>query len=767
MSALTEPDIAGVSAALNPEQRNAVDHMDGPLLVLAGAGTGKTRVLTTRVVHIIRSGRADPDRVLAVTFTNKAARQMQERIATGIGHPIPTAGAHRHGGFNRLWIGTFHSLCARILRRHGEQTKLGDRFTILDSSDSLRLIRNIITERNIDKTQYPAELFASLIEQWKNDGLGPAEASDTASSKNGITSIVLPVYRQYQEHLGTLKAVDFGDIILHCLRLLRSDRTILELYQNLFHYILVDEYQDTNTAQYLWLRLLASKHSNICCVGDDDQSIYSWRGAKVGNILRFEKDFANARIVRLERNYRSTGHILASAEGLIAHNRQRLGKTLWTDSGDGIKPQIQQFYSSDEESRRIGQTIVSLDHQSDRQSDHQSDHQNRHGGNHGGAAMEKTAILVRTAAQTRAFEQAFLQASIPYRIIGGLRFYERAEIRDATAWIRAAGQSHDDLAFLRICERPKRGIGATSLDKMRQYARENAISLSDCAAGVADGSISIPRISGKARDQLGKLCEKLRKWRLDVDHMPLKSWVDMILEESGYMESWRHDPSPDAPGKIENLEEMIAGMSEFDDVTSFLEHISLIMESGREEQEAQSGKGVMIMTIHNAKGLEFDAVFLPGWEEGLFPHQRSIEEKANGIEEERRLAYVAITRARRHLFISWVRQRYIYRRVLDCVPSRFLAELPPEHIAQSSPATGYSQSRGNAYARKRAPSEPTADAMPRSGDRIRHQRFGSGVVIKIHGNRLDVVFNDGIRTVLRQFIETDPSTDDDQASFSP
>src|SRR6266404_2291426 len=626
---------------LNQAQREAVEAVEGPVLVLAGAGTGKTRVLTTRLAHILMTGRATPGQILAVTFTNKAAREMRDRIAALIGRPV-----------EGWWLGTFHALAARLLRRHAELVGLKPNFTILDTDDQLRLLKQLIVAAGIDDKKWPARALLGVIERWKDRGLTPdkvrgGEPLDLANGR------LLELYRDYQERLRLLNACDFGDLLLHNLTLFTGNPELLRDYQQRFRYLLVDEYQDTNVGQYLWLRLLAQGHRNICCVGDDDQSIYGWRGAEVGNILRFEGDFPGARIIRLERNYRSTHHILGAASGLIAHNRGRLGKTLWTEQNEGDKLTVRGLWDSDEEARFVGEEVEALQRR--------------------GAALGAIAILVRAAFQTRAFEERFITLGVPYRVVGGSRFYERQEIRDAIAYLRVVNQPDDDLAFERIVNTPRRGLGDATMRVLHALARHQAVPLTTAAARL----VETDELKPAARRSIGRLLGDLESWRARLADTAHPELAEMVLDESGYTAMWQADKSPEAPGRLENLKELVNAMAEFENLAGFLEHISLVMENA----EVNPGDMISLMTLHSAKGLEFDVVFLPGWEEGLFPHQRALDETgAAGLEEERRLAYVGLTRARRRVVVSYAARRGMHGLWQDTLPSRFIGELPAAHV---------------------------------------------------------------------------------------
>ncbi|MGB4112608.1 MAG: UvrD-helicase domain-containing protein, partial [Yoonia sp.] len=591
---------------LNPAQREAVEALQGPVLMLAGAGTGKTKALTTRIGHLLATGTARPDQILAVTFTNKAAREMKLRVGRMMGEAVE----------GMPWLGTFHSVCAKLLRRHAELVGLKSTFTILDTDDQQRLMKQLIRAEDIDEKRWPPRMLAGIIDGWKNRALVP-DAVPVADS-GAFDHKGIELYAAYQSRLRDLNAVDFGDILLHMVTIFQTHQDILEQYQRRFKYILVDEYQDTNVAQYLWLRLLAAQHKNICCVGDDDQSIYGWRGAEVGNILRFEKDFPGAVVVRLEQNYRSTPHILAAASGVIAGNKGRLGKTLFTDREEGEKVRLIGHWDGEEEARWIGEEIEALQR-----------------GTRGleKVGLDSMAILVRASHQMRAFEDRFLTIGLPYRVIGGPRFYERLEIRDAMAYFRLAVSQDDDLAFERIVNTPKRGLGDKAVQTIQRTARENGVNLIEGARLVCEGKL----LGGKGLKELTILVEGLDRWHSQVmaeadTHVEL---AGMILDESGYTGFWQNDKTPEAPGRLENIKELVKALENFENLQGFLEHVSLIMDNETEEQ----GEKVSIMTLHAAKGLEFPAVFLPGWEDGLFPSQRSMDESGiKGLEEERRLA---------------------------------------------------------------------------------------------------------------------------------
>ncbi|MCP5367543.1 MAG: UvrD-helicase domain-containing protein [Hyphomicrobiales bacterium] len=723
--------------SLNDTQRQAVEAVDGPVLVLAGAGTGKTRVLTTRLAHILLGGLAYPNEILAVTFTNKAAAEMRERVGMLLGRPV-----------EGWWVGTFHALGARILRANADVVGLKSNFTILDDDDQLRLLKQIIEPRHIDPKRWPPRGLLNVIQRWKDRGLTPDKVTDAEGSEYAEGQAV-EIYAEYQARLTTLNAADFGDLLLHCLTLFQRDPLVLQRYQHQFRYILVDEYQDTNVAQYLWLRLLAQGHRNICCVGDDDQSIYSWRGAEVGNILRFEQDFPGARVVRLERNYRSTPHILAAASGLITHNEGRLGKTLWTDLDAGEKVRVIGVWDGEEEARRIGDEIEALQAK--------------------GVRLNQVAVLVRAGFQTREFEERLITLGLPYRVIGGPRFYERREIRDAIAYVRVTVQPDDDLAFERIVNVPKRGLGQATLQVVHVYARAQGLSLTTAIAQL----LETEELRPQARGTLGALLADFARWRDLAAVLPHPDLVAQILEESGYLDMWRTDKSIEAPGRLDNLKELLAALDDFDDLGAFLEHVSLVMEN----EESASDEKVSLMTLHGAKGLEFETVFLPGWEEGLFPHQRALDEGGtSGLEEERRLAYVGITRARRRAIISHAANRRVYGNWQSAIPSRFVAELPDDHVERESArglSAGYSGlsdawGDGGLFAQSASPRrmrrmaagaswqtpERKAAGAFQVGQRVFHQKFGYGSILEIDGNKLEIAFEKaGTKKVMDSFVE--------------
>ncbi|RCW28401.1 Rep family ATP-dependent DNA helicase [Ciceribacter lividus] len=820
-------------SGLNPEQREAVETTEGPVLVLAGAGTGKTRVLTTRIAHILATGRAFPSQILAVTFTNKAAREMKERIGMLVGGAVE----------GMPWLGTFHSIGVKILRRHAELVGLRSDFTILDTDDVIRLIKQLIQAEGLDDKRWPARQFAAMIDTWKNKGLDPAQIpeGDARAFANGKGR---ELYAAYQNRLKTLNACDFGDLLLHPIRMFRANPDVLRDYHQRFKYILVDEYQDTNTAQYMWLRLLAQRSAasrnspssglsatfspsngekdgaagaspplappagrgsrgaggegpaptvNICCVGDDDQSIYGWRGAEVDNILRFEKDFPGAKVIKLERNYRSTEHILGAAGHLIAHNEGRLGKTLFTDrtEPDDEKVIVHAAWDSEEEARAVGEEIERLQRG------------DADGKKH---ALNGMAILVRASFQMREFEDRFVTLGLNYRVVGGPRFYERLEIRDAMAYFRLVCQPADDLAFERIVNTPKRGLGDTTVRALHDYARARDIPMLAAAAEM----VETDELKPKARKALFDVIQYFRRWSERLETTPHTELAEQILDESGYTDMWKNDKSAEAPGRLENLKELVRSMEAFESMRGFLEHVSLVMDTEQNEDM----DAVSIMTLHSAKGLEFDTVFLPGWEEGLFPHQRALDEGGrSGLEEERRLAYVGITRAKRRCHIWFVSNRRIHGLWQSTMPSRFLDELPQSHVEVAEAETsyggygrgGYGQSRfdradpfANSYSTpgwKRAQqnkSDATRDnwgtrsghaverigygeSGPRGrtiegelvakstssepskfklGDRVFHVKFGNGNVSAIEGNKLTIDFDRaGQKRVLDGFVE--------------
>ncbi|MEN5144701.1 UvrD-helicase domain-containing protein [Brevundimonas diminuta] len=750
-------------AGLNPEQREAVETTEGPVLVLAGAGTGKTRVLTTRLAHILATGRAKPWELLVVTFTNKAAREMRERIGHLIG---PSSEGLR-------WLGTFHSVAAQILRRHAELVGLKSSFTILDTDDQERLLKQLLEAANIDTKRFTPKSLAHMIDHWKNRGWTPDKLPPGEDFANGKGPAL---YAAYQARLATLNACDFGDLLLHNITILSKHADLAEEYRRRFRYILVDEYQDTNVAQYLWLRLLTSSTGNVCCVGDDDQSIYGWRGAEVDNILRFERDFPGAKVIRLERNYRSTKHILGAASALIAANQDRLGKTLWTEDDSGDKVRVRGVWDGEAEARLIADEIETARKQ--------------------GMNYKDMAVLVRASFQMRAFEERFLMLAIPYVVIGGPRFFERAEIRDAHAYLRLIQSEDDDLAFERIVNVPKRGIGDTSVQKILHIARENGVSAMQAVRHL----ITTDELQARTRTPLANFVRDLDRWR-DLMAMGTPHWqvTETLLDESGYTAMQKADRTS-GQTRLDNLKELTQSMQSFETLQAYLEHVSLVMDLERRDENADGSGSVQIMTLHGAKGLEFPLVFLPGWEEGVFPSQRSIDEKGvKGLEEERRLAYVGVTRAKQDARISFAANRMVYGRWTSQLPSRFVDELPIAHVEPQSDTGYYGASTGMkeaksrwddapsfggsysspgwkraqtytaaqtpkpAYARRAviegegrliATADPKAASGWLRGDRVFHQKFGYGQVRAVEGNKLVVSFDKaGEKKVIDTFVE--------------
>ncbi len=786
--------MASYLEGLNPEQRQAVEALEGPVLVLAGAGTGKTRVLTTRIAHIVATGRARPAQILAVTFTNKAAREMKERIGGFIGGDVE----------GMPWLGTFHAICVKILRRHAELVGLKSGFTILDTDDQIRLLKQVIEASELDKDRWPARQLAGLIDSWKNRGQTPEQVpkGEAFAFGNGKGA---ELYAAYQQRMKELNTVDFGDLLLECLRLFREHPDILVDYQRRFRFMLVDEYQDTNTVQYLWLRLLAQRANdeaaNICCVGDDDQSIYGWRGAEVDNILRFDSDFPGATVIRLERNYRSTGHILAAASGLIANNQGRLGKTLFTEGATGEKVVVTGVWDDTEEARIAGDLIESAQKN--------------------GHKLNQIALLVRASFQMRAFEDRFVTLGLPYRVIGGPRFYERAEIKDAIAYLEIAHNPVNDLKFERIVNVPKRGLGDVAVNRVIALGRARQIPMFEAAREIVQSEELAP----KARRALSDLVMSFQRWRERGRQIKHTELAELILDEFGYTAMLQADKSPQAHSRLENLKELIRFMDEFDTLEGFLEHLSLVMDA----DQNSDGDRVSLMTLHAAKGLEFDMVFLPGWEEGLFPHQRSLDESGlKGLEEERRLAYVGITRAKKKAIISFAENRRVRGLYQAASPSRFVDELPEAHVeveeakgpfsgayrnfgsnpygasrfdAEAGAGTGASTSFRSTYdtpgwqraqdyqqgrqsgsagkgsgtgggfqrwpkkqgkAQARSPllieGELVASSTNQSeyavGDRVFHEKFGYGEVTEVDGNKLTVSFDKaGEKRVVDSFVD--------------
>lgn len=815
---------------LNPAQRAAVEAMDGPVLMLAGAGTGKTKALTTRIVHLLNTGRARPNEILAVTFTNKAAREMKNRVGGLLGQNVE----------GMPWLGTFHAICVKLLRRHAELVGLKSNFTILDTDDQKRLMKQLLVAGNIDEKRWTPRMLAGIIDGWKNQAWTPSQVP--AREASAFDGKGIPLYTLYQARLKELNACDFGDLLLHVVRIFQTHDELLAQYQRWFKYILVDEYQDTNVAQYLWLRLLAAGHKNICCVGDDDQSIYGWRGAEVGNILRFEQDFPGATVVRLEQNYRSTPHILAAASAVISGNSNRLGKELWTAEEHGEKVRLIGHWDGEEEARWIGETIEGLvdgsssdarcrtnprsktiiqefdrlakkgelgDVRTPDELDKKLREQNSplreyktrkllfelcrrtnereplesafHVYSH-----EEIAILVRASHQMRAFEDRFLTIGLPYRVIGGPRFYERLEIRDAMAYFRIVTSPADDLAFERIVNTPKRGLGSVAQKKIQTAARENDVSLLEGARIV----VAQKGVGGKGGAELAKLVDGIGRWARDAQD-PAMTHMDLagvILDESGYTGHWQNDKTPEGPGRLENLKELVKALEQFENLQGFLEHVSLIMDN----QTEGSGEKVTIMTLHGAKGLEFPAVFLPGWEDGLFPSQRTMDESGqSGLEEERRLAYVGITRAEELCTISFAGNRRVFGQWQSAMPSRFIDELPIEHVEILTPPGLYGGGYGaaasggksaletavseadvyNSPGWRRLQSKAGQKGVAQSngarkpvidleavkshivGDRVFHQKFGYGAILAVDGGKLEIDFEKaGLKKVVAQYV---------------
>ena len=734
-SSLLMPQMAWLDG-LNPEQRRAVETTEGPLLVLSGAGTGKTKVLTSRLAYILAQRKAAPWECLVVTFTNRAAKEMKERVFNMIGEAASS-----------VWLGTFHSICVKILRNHAEMVGLHNNFTILGDDDQKRLLKKLMEENGIDSKKYDPASVLEKISLWKDKGISVDKLD---GYKENITTTL---YRLYQARLKELNCVDFGDIILYTLQILLGDAEIAEKYQRRFKYIMVDEYQDTNVSQYLLIRILSQKHHNLCCVGDDDQSIYSWRGAEIENILRFTKDFPDALTIRLERNYRSTRHILGAASALIANNSGRLGKTLKVAENsparqvDNAKIKVVATYSGDDEAGFVAEEIDTA--------------------RRDGYSYSDMAVLVRTAAQTRAFEEKFISEAIPYQVIGGLKFYERAEIRDALAYFRVILQPNDDLALERIINKPARGIGAKSVEKFQDEARRHHISL----YAAIEKMLTEGTISGKSKTSLAQLMNNFKEWRIAANALPPNDLAETVLIDSGYFEMLKNDTSAEAPGRLENLKELVSVMGDtenYPDLSAFMEHVSLVMDNDNDYNENK----VRMITLHSAKGLEFDVVFLPGWEENLFPHQRALDEGENALEEERRLAYVAITRAKHRLYISMAHNRRVYGQWQNNLPSRFIDELPKEHIELINKCSYFANNRSsfkpnfkknyndNPY------EETTYDGDSRYsyvrekplnnnlGKRVYHQTLGYGKIVAQSGNAVQVCFDSGgIKKLMTSYLK--------------
>ncbi len=759
LSSTEEPDYW---AGLNPAQKAAVDALDGPVLVLAGAGTGKTRVLTARLVHLLATGKAVPGQILAVTFTNKAAGEIRERVSHILGRSV-----------EGWYLGTFHSLAARLLRPHAERVGLKPSFTIIGEDDQIRLIKQLLEAENIDDKKSPARVILAVINRWKDRGLIPDDVKNETGGQ--LANGKLPqLYAQYQDRLLALNACDFGDLLLHHLTLLRQHPDILEQMHQRFRYILVDEYQDTNVAQYLWLRLLAQGHKNICCVGDEDQSIYGWRGAEIGNILRFEEDFPGAEVIRLEQNYRSTGHILGAASSLIARNQMRLGKTLWTAAEMGERIRVQTLWDGEEEARWVADEVETMQRAR--------------------LPLNQIAVMVRAGFQTRHFEERFITLGIPYRVLVGARFYERQEIRDAIAYLRLLVSPEDDLAFERIINTPKRGVGPAALQELHNYARPQRISLLEAAARL----VETDELKPKLKSTLQSIVRSFVRWRDLLKSMPPPEVAQIMLDESGYTDMWQASKAPEAPGKLENLKELVSALAEFDTLPAFLEHVSLVLETTNKSAVEKE----TLMTINGAKGLEFDIVFLPGWEEEIFPSRLALSENGTqGLEEERRLAYVGITRARVRAFISHVANRHLHGNWINALPSRFIAELPQEHTERQSTIQGGGRTGGRMWqghssrhssggatadddSRESTPSifeqirstqgrnsfpprlqpkqiegrayeikAPKREGALNIGDRVFHEKFGIGTVKRIDHDKLEISFDKaGLKKVMGSFV---------------
>ncbi len=729
---------------LNEPQKDAVFHNEGPMLVLAGAGTGKTGVLTTRLIRILMEKRALPGEILSVTFTNKAANEMKERITNQIGN-LSTG---------LKWLGTFHSIGAQILRFHPEKVDLESNFIILDTDDQIRLLKQIIKDENIDDKRWPAKQLLNLIDKWKNKGLYPEDisANDGDYYANGKGQ---KLYKIYQQRLKFFNASDFGDLILECIRLFENNPDILNTYQRRFKFILVDEYQDTNFSQHKLLKLISGEEKNICCVGDDDQSIYSWRGAEVSNILKFEKDFTNAKVIRLEENYRSTGHILSAASKLIENNESRLGKTLWTGSGEGEKVIIKSVWDGEEEARQITSELEKMSLKN--------------------INLDETAILVRASYQMREFEDRFISVGLPYKVIGGPRFYERKEIRDVNAYLRLAVRPEDSLALERVINTPKRGIGETSVKKIRDHSKINNLPMIESIKDLLLENI----FKGKAQNSLEKLVNLINHWNQLIIEEDKVDIAEIIVEDSGYLEMLKNEKSVTSEGRIENIYELFRSLEPFENIRSYLEHISLVMEI----DSNNAGKKVSLMTLHAAKGLEFDYIFLPGWEEGVFPNQRAIDEGGiESLEEERRLAYVGITRAKKKSSIFYAANRRIHNQWISSMPSRFVSELPEDNtetdlsnysgekeLFREQEFTDFDQSDYETPGWERAKynsevkvidHQETAnknlynDSPFKLGSKVIHKKFGKGKILSIDGKKLTINFGEsGTRKVMENFVE--------------
>ncbi len=733
-----------IFSRLNKSQKKAVFHDEGPLLVLAGAGTGKTGVLTSRLIRLLIERKALPGELLSVTFTNKAANEMRERVNKQIGD--------LSSGLR--WLGTFHSIGAKILRYHPEKIELKNNFIILDTDDQIRLLKQIIIDENINEKRWPPKMLLNLIDQWKNKGLYPNQisAGEKDYFANGKGK---KLYALYQERLKFFNAADFGDLILEVIRLFEENTDILESYQKRFKFTLVDEYQDTNTAQYKLLKLISDKSKNICCVGDDDQSIYSWRGAEVSNILRFEKDFKDSKIIRLEENYRSSGHILGAASKLIEKNSSRLGKTLWTSSGDGEKVLVTSVWDGEEEARLISTELESIMQK------------NRD--------LNEAAVLVRASFQMREFEDRFISIGLPYKVIGGPRFYERKEIRDCNAYLRLALLPTDSLALQRVINTPKRGIGETSVKKIRDYSKKNNIPMIEASNDLITNST----FKGKTKESLSQLINLIYRWHDQVDKHDNNELAEMIIEDSGYLEMLRRDESLTSTGRVENIYELFKSLEPFESIQAYLEHISLVMEIDRD----QDGQKVSLMTLHAAKGLEFDYIFLPGWEEGVFPNQRAIDEGGqDSLEEERRLAYVGITRAKKKCSIFFSANRRMHNQWISSIPSRFVNELPENNtelnmshfsgereLFKKNDFSDFDQSdyetpgweRGKNFTDTQSLEYKNTKFIENSnnssfhmGSKVTHKKFGEGEVLSVDGKKLTINFGKGgTRKVMENFVE--------------
>ena len=629
---------------LNKEQKEAVLSTEGPNLIVAGAGSGKTRVLTTRLIHIINQKRAFPNQILCVTFTNKAAKEMQNRVIQNL-----------KGSANAIpWLGTFHSISVKFLRRHAEALGYKCNFTILDTDDQKKLIRNIVKAENLDAKKFSPQLIIYHIDQWKNKGFLPKNVK--LEKSNSILNSILKVYEIYQNKTKDLNAFDFGDLILFCVKLFEEHKDIKEIYHNNFKYILVDEFQDTNFIQNKWLNLLVNKNQNICCVGDDDQSIYSWRGAEIKNFLTFDQIYKNCKVFKLEQNYRSTKNILETASNIISNNSNRLGKKLWSSSDDGELVKLNCYKNGKDEAQGIADII-------------EQKIQKKY-------SLNDVSILVRAIYQTREFEERFLQVGIGYRVLGGIKFYERTEIKDAVAYLRIINQKFDDLALERVIGSPKKGIGESTLNQIFTFGKKNKLCLEDSIIKILEKDGFKPKI----KTVLSRLINMIQKWRKDSSNMSHFDLLKIVLDESGYSSMLKNKKDLENENRLENLKELLRAMQDYDSLQSFLEHVALATSIDQEWKGAK----INLMTMHAAKGLEFEVVFLPGWEEGLFPHQKSLEEKGDfALEEERRLAYVGITRAKKEAYLSFAMKRAYHGDWMDALPSRFINEIPDESVEKN------------------------------------------------------------------------------------